>query len=283
MKQRDVRRRFDSAAASFDSAEFVHTVTRDGLFSRLGPLVVEADRVLDLGSATGSAAKQLRKRFAGARVISLDISSAMLREARRKRGRFSLARASFVQADASSLPFNDQSVDVVFSNLLLPFIDAPKRVFEEVARVLQKGGVFAFATLGPDSLLEISRAWSRVDRYAHVNPFLDMHDLGDLLIACGLRDPVLDVDRLSVDYETPRKLFADLTNVGARNALRQRNPSLVGKHRFRQMLNTLTGEASDGKIVLDLELVYGHCWGGGAKTSPAHFSVDASHIPRRRS
>lgn len=282
MKLRDVRRRFDSAAASFDSAEFVHTVTRDGLFARLAPLVIEADRVLDLGSATGSAAKQLRKRFAGARVIALDISNAMLREARRKRGRFSLARTSFVQANASSLPFRDQSVDVVFSNLLLPFIDDPKRVFEEVARVLRKDGVFAFAALGPDSLLEISRAWNRVDSYAHVNRFLDMHDLGDLLIGAGLRDPVLDVDRLSVQYENARKLFADITSVGARNALRQRNPSLVGKRRFEEMLTALTAEASDGKIRLDLELVYGHCWGGGAKRTPTHFAVDASHIPRRR-
>jgi malonyl-CoA O-methyltransferase len=282
LKLRDVRRRFDSAAASFDSAEFVHTVTRDGLFARLAPLVIEADRVLDLGSATGSAAKQLRKRFAGARVIALDISYAMLREARRKRGRFFLARTSFVQANASSLPFQDQRFDVVFCNLLLPFIDDPKRVFEEVARVLRRGGVFAFATLGPDSLLEISRAWNRVDSYVHVNRFLDMHDLGDLLIGSGLRDPVLDVDRLSVQYENARKLFADITSVGARNALRQRNPSLVGKHRFEEMLKALTAKTSDGKIRLDLELVYGHCWGGGAKSRPTHFTVDASHIPRRR-
>jgi len=279
---RDVRRRFDRAATSFDSADFVHAVTREGLFERLLPLVVDAKRILDLGSATGSAGVQLRKHFGGAHIVSLDISHNMLRKSRRRRSRFSFSRSSFVQANASSLPFKNRSIDFVFSNLLLPFVDKPELVFEEVARVLQKGGVFAFATLGPDSLLEISRAWSRVDDHAHVNRFLDMHDVGDALVRSGLRDPVLDIDRLSVQYGDATRLFADLTSVGARNTLQQRNRSLVGKRRFNMMLGALAGDPGDGTIKLDLELVYGHCWGGGAKMDPANYAIDASHIPRRR-
>jgi malonyl-CoA O-methyltransferase len=260
----------------------VHAVTREGLFERLLPLVVDAKRILDLGSATGSAGVQLRKHFGGAHIVSLDISHNMLRKSRRRRSRFSFSRSSFVQANASSLPFKNRSIDFVFSNLLLPFVDKPELVFEEVARVLQKGGVFAFATLGPDSLLEISRAWSRVDDHAHVNRFLDMHDVGDALVRSGLRDPVLDIDRLSVQYGDATRLFADLTSVGARNTLQQRNRSLVGKRRFNMMLGALAGDPGDGTIKLDLELVYGHCWGGGAKMDPANYAIDASHIPRRR-
>jgi malonyl-CoA O-methyltransferase len=279
---RDVRRRFDSAAATFDSADFVHTVTRDGLFARLSPLVMEADTVLDLGSATGRAGKDLRARFRRAHIISLDISRSMLRQGISKRPRFSFSRSSHVQANALSLPLKDQSVDFVFSNLLLPCTDSPELVFGEVARVLRKGGVFAFATLGPDSLLEISRAWSGLDGYTHVNRFLDMHDIGDALVRAGLRDPVLDVDRLAVSYDNPEKLFADLTDVGARNALQQRNRSLVGKHRFREMLSALTGGDGDARIGLELELVYGHCWGGGARVDPSNYRIDAAQIPRRR-
>jgi len=206
----------------------------------------------------------------------------MLSKSRRKRSRFSFSRSSYVQANASSLPFKDQSIDFVFSNLLLPFVDKPELVFEEVARVLQKGGVFTFATLGPDSLLEISRAWSRVDNHAHVNRFLDMHDIGDALLRSGLRDPVLDVDHLSVQYHDAARLFADLTSVGARNTLQQRSRSLVGKRRFNKMVGALAGNPGDSTIKLDLELVYGHCWGGGARMDPANYAVDASRIPRRR-
>ena len=282
---RDVRRRFDNAATSFDSADFVHAVTREGLFTRLEPLVLEADSILDLGSATSSATRQLRKRFGRAHIVSLDISQSMLRQGMRKRSwasRFSPYRCSYVQANAASLPFADQSIDFVFSNLLLSCIDNADLVFDEVARVLRKDGVFAFATLGPDSLLEISRAWSGVDDHAHVNRFLDMHDIGDAAVRSGLRDPVLDVDRLTVCYESTGKLFADLTCVGARNALQQRNRSLVGKHRFEQMVAALKDSGDDEKISLDLELVYGHCWGGGPRMDPANYQIDASRIPRRR-
>ena len=209
----------------------------------------------------------------------------MLRQGRQKRSWLSRAsgvRSAYVQADASQLPFTDHSIDLVFSNQLPSCISDPDLVFAEVARVLRKGGVFAFAMLGPDSLVEISRAWSEVDSYAHVNRFPDMHDIGDALVRAGLRDPVLDVDRLTVSYQNPSKLFTDLTSVGARNALRQRNTSLVGRQRFEKMLAALQGESDDGKITLELELVYGHCWGGWPRMDPSNFRIDPSDIPRRR-
>lgn len=279
---RDVRRRADSAAAVFDSADFVHTVTRDGLFARLEPLLFEPVRILDLGCATGSASAGLRKSFGPTHIVSLDLSRDMLRHARRKRARFSRSRASFVQADAAQLPFEDQSFDLVFSNLLLPFTAWSDPIFAEVARVLQKGGVFAFATLGPDSLEEIRRAWRRIDTQVHVNQFPDMHDVGDALLRAGLRDPVLDVDRLAVHYQDPARLFSDLGNVAARNTLQQRSRSLMGRQRFTRLREALTDDSRDGKIRLDLEIVYGHCWGGGSRQGPADYTIDASNIPRRR-
>ena len=280
LDSKHVRRRFERAAASFDDADFVHAATREGLLARLQPLVVDASTVMDLGSATCGASQALSKRFGRAHVISVDLAHAMLRRGHKKRAWFS--RSSFVQATAAALPFSEQSVDVVFANLLLPWVDDPNQVFSEIARVLRKGGVFAFATLGPDSLLEIRRAWSDVDNNEHVNRFLDMHDLGDGLVNAGFADPVLDVDRLSISYDSVEKLFADLTAMGGRNSLQQRNHSLVGKQRFRQMTESLRSSGSDGKITLDLELVFGHCWGAGPKMDAANYRIDAHTIPRRK-
>lgn len=280
LDSRQVRRRFDRAAAGFDDADFVHAVTRDGLLSRLEPLVIEASTVIDLGSATGSASRALRDRFGRVHLISVDLALGMLRQGRKKRAWF--ANSSFVQATAAALPFAAQSVDVVFANLLLPWVDNPAPVFSEIARILRKGGVFAFATFGPDSLLEIRRAWSQVDNNAHVNPFMDMHDLGDGLLKAGFADPVLDVDRLTISYDSAEKLFADLTAAGGRNALRQRNPSLVGKQRFRRMVDALQSSGTDGKITLNLELVFGHCWGAGRKMDATNYRIDATRIPLRK-
>ena len=280
LRQQDVRRRFDRAAAGFDSADFVHAVTRDGLIERLEPMLLKPAAVLDLGSATGSMGQMLRKRFRRAHIVSVDLSDAMLAEARKRKSWFS--RTSFVQADAESLPFAEGSFDLVVANQLLPWTPDPQRVFMEVARVLRKGGVFAFAGLGPDSLQELGRAWASVDVGPHVNRFPDMHDIGDGLVRAGLADPVLDVDRLHVSYENPGKFFSDLTRVGARNSLAGRARGLTGKKRFRAMAAALANGSSGGGILLDLELVYGHCWGAGPKNDPTAWRIDAGQIPLRR-
>lgn len=204
----------------------------------------------------------------------------MLQELRRKQSWF--AKTCAVQADATALPLADQSVDVIFTNLLLPWIDDPAIVFREAARVLRKDGLMLFATLGPDSLLELRRAWQSVDDRAHVNRFLDMHDLGDAAVRSGLRDPVLDVDRLTVSYESAIALFRDLTATGGRNSLQYRDPSVVGRRRFATMTTALEAAKEGGVINLNLELVYGHCWGAGATASDGEYRIDAGQISRRR-
>jgi malonyl-CoA O-methyltransferase len=277
---RDVRRRFERAAATFDGADFVHSVTREGLLARLEPVVVAADTVVDLGCATGAATRPLARRFRRAHVVSVDISHAMLVRARRRRPWF--ARHSVVQADAAALPFADHSVDVVFSNLLLPWVADHAAVFAEVARVLRAEGLFTFATLGPDSLDELRRAWRDIDAGAHVLRFPDMHDVGDAAVRAGLRDPVLDVDRLSVSYEQPQQLLRDLTASGARNSLRQRARSVVAPSRLREMLARLETARQEGLLVIDLELVYGHCWGPGQRTAHDEVRIDANRIGKRR-
>lgn len=277
---RDVRRRFDRAAVSFDDADFVHSVTRTGLLARLDPVVVTANTVVDLGCATGTATRPLARRFRRAHIVSVDVSAAMLARARRKRPWF--ARHSLVQADAAALPFADHSIDVVFANLLLPWIADPGAVFAEIARVLKAEGLFAFATLGPDSLDELRQAWRRVDSGAHVFRFPDMHDVGDAALRAGLRDPVLDVDHLSVSYEEPEQLLRDLTASGARNSLGQRARCVVPPSRFREMLARLETMRTAGLLVFEFELVYGHCWGPGRPAARGEVSIDVNRIGRPR-
>ncbi len=277
-------RRLDAAAPRFNEHAFVHAVTREGLLARLAPMTIRARHVLDLGSATGASVDELRKRFPKARVHALDRSRRMLEQ---HRGRW-LRKPSRIQADARQLPFADASIDVVFANLLLPFVDEIDRVFAEVARVLADGGLFAFSSLGPDSFAELRRAWAAVDAAPHVADFNDMHDIGDLLVRAGLRDPVLDVDRLKVSYQRADTLFADLAATGARNSLAGRPAGLMGRRRWEAFTGNLF---RDGKALeLDLELVYGHAFGGppmqarGPIGGPAGqpIAIDPASIGRRR-
>ena len=272
-----VRRRFDRAASGFDAVDFVHSATREGLLTRLAPMLIDAKTIVDLGCATGAGGRALSKQFRRAHIISIDLSHQMLRQAQHKRSLF--GRRSVVQANAAALPLAAHSVDLVFANLLLPWISDLTTLFAELGRVLRKDGLFIFSALGPDSLRELRQAWRGVSDDAHVNHFPDMHDIGDAAVRSGLRDPVLDVDRLRVSYEKPEAFFADLTALGGRNSLQNRSRSLTGKVRFGAMKAAL---AESGALTLDLELVYGHCWGSGAPPAGGEVRIDAVQIGRRK-
>lgn len=280
LRAQDVLRRFDQAAPSFDQFDFVHAVTRDGLFARLEPMLVAAKTIVDLGCATGTATEMLAKQFRGAKVMGIDRSQAMLREAEKKKSW--RTRFSVLEADAAALPLEDQSVDLVFCNQLLPWVDDVPAVFAEVNRVLRKNGLFMFSSLGPDSFAELRQAWQAVDQDAHVQHFADMHNIGDAAVRAGLSDPVLDVDRLRVSYQDPAALFRDLTGSGARNCLAERRRSMTGKNCFAAMREALQNTPPDPTIKLDLELVFGHCWGSGPRARDGEVRIDPQRISRRR-
>ena len=110
-----------------------------------------------------------------------------------------------------------------------------------------------------------------------------MHNLGDAVVAAGLRDPVLDVDNLCVTYRDIDALFQDLTAVGARNNLRGRRKTLTGKGRLARFRERLPRDRQTGELHFNLELVYGHAWGGGPVPVPGEFRLSPGDIGRRHS
>lgn len=285
LRRKDVQRRFDRAAATFDDGDFIHRHAAGGLYDRMSPMLVDVHTVLDAGSATGAATRELAERHRGSHIIRLDHSLNMLQHGRSRRSAFArllrTSRVSEVQADVTLLPLRTGSIDLVFANMLLPWIDDLAAFFAEVGRVLRKDGLFVFSSLGPDSLLELRHAWREVDNGEHVNAFIDMHDVGDALMHSGLREPVLDTEYLTVKYRNAEGLIADLTRAGARNCLARRRPSLTGRKSFREMEKALHSSIRDGELPIRLELVFGHAWGGGPRPMPAEFSIDARNIGRR--
>jgi len=267
-----VEARFDRAAGGFNEADFVHRHVASGLLSRIEPMQVDPNVVVDLGCASGASLKPLEKRYRKAIVVGVDRSAAMLAEARRRRG--FLSRIRTVRADAERLPLADFSTGLIFSNLLLPWLPQPDAVFGEAARTLEANGLFAFSTLGPDSFAQLREAFGELA--PSVNAFADMHDIGDGLVRAGLIDPVLDVDRLTVRYDHPKKLFDDLTRAGARNALVERQRGLLGRRRFEQAVAAL-----GRPIEVELELVFGHAWGSGQSRGAVRVSADSIPVRRR--
>ena len=253
--KRAARRAFDRAA-DFDGACFIHDAARERLLERLDLVNLAPSVVLDLGCATGRGAAALTARYMGARVLAIDASTGMLRKTR--------AHASSVAAiggDAERLPLRSHAVDLLFANLVLPWC-RPDVVFAEAARVLAPGGVLLFATLGPDSLAEIRRAFAAADDRIHVHAAFDMHDLGDLAMKAGLGEPVLDVDRLTVTYAEPAALWRDLKAVAAGNVAGARRRALTGRARWSRFEHGLAPRRGE-RFGVTVELIFGQAFGRG--------------------
>jgi malonyl-CoA O-methyltransferase len=254
---RRVRRDFDRAAPTYDTAAVLHAEVRENLLQRLDWMTLDPHTVMDAGAGTGHASAALRRRYPKSLVVALDFSPRMLKAAARQQ-RW-LRGFSRVCGDAERLPLADASIDLILSNLMLQWCD-PDRVFAEFRRVLAPNGLLTFTTLGPDTLKELRSAWGQVDSHTHVNQFIDMHDIGDSLVRNGFAAPVLDVERYTLSYLDVRKLAADLKATGARNATLGGPRGLTGRGPFAAFEKAYEAFRRDGRLPATYEVVYGHAW-----------------------
>ncbi len=245
------RRSFDAAASHYDEAAVLQRHVGNELVARLEEFELRPGRVLDLGSGTGSVTGSIGRLYADSDIFALDLAPAMARCSRRS------SEGLAVCADAHSLPFSSRSFDLVVSNMTIQWCDH-ERVFDEVKRLLRPGGCWLFSTLGPDTLSELRAAWLTVDETPRVHTFADMHHLGDALLQAGFRDPVMDVDRINLSYQSVSGLLRDLKTLGAVNALPARPRGLLGKHRFRGFEAAYEKmRGADGDLPSTWEVVYG--------------------------
>lgn len=264
---RDVRNAFDRASTEYEAAAVLQARVGDELVERLAPFGFTPQVVMDLGAGTGRITGELKRRYKRATVVAVDIAPGMLREARRHMGLF--RHFERVCGDARRLPFADDSVDLLISNLMLQWCDDLDGTLAEIRRVLKSDGFFGFSTFGPDTLRELRAAWAAVDDYTHVNTFLDMHDVGDALARAGFTEPVLDTERVTLTYPTVLALMRDLKKIGAHNVTADRPRGLTGRDRMRRMEAAYESARRDGRIPATYEVIYGAAWGAvGRKGVP---------------
>lgn len=282
--KRASRRAFDRASATFARASVVHDLARRRLLDRLELVRVDPSWTIDVGTGTGAGALALAERLPGTRVVALDTSLPMLRALARSRARSESVTP--VAADAARLPLRSGGAGLVLANMVLPWC-LPHELFAEAARVLEPSGLLLFATLGPDSLAEVRRAWAEVDDRIHVHAFFDMHDLGDAAVAAGLAEPVVDVERIALTYTSAAGLVADLRACAATNTAAGRRRALTGKTRWRRFESSLHARRRGPRFAVTIELILGQAWGragGAASRSPpgeVAVPVESLGVPRK--
>ena len=259
LDQKLLRQSCARVAEGYAEADFLCREIGTRLLQRLELVTLEPTRILDLGSGPGELAPALAAHYNDAQIINLDRSQDMLRVAN--------SQVPQVCADAHQLPFVDASFDLAISNMMLPGCVLPERVFSEARRTLGHPGLFLFSTLGPDTLKELFRAWSRVDNTPHIHAFADMHNVGDALVQAGFREPVMDVECLTVTYADISGLVRDLRGIGATNVLLGRRRGLTTPRLWQAMLAELENARNDaGRLEFTVEVVTGQAWTGPQDT-----------------
>lgn len=248
------RRRFERAAGSYAKASRLETEIGARMLQRLDYVKLAPRRVLDAGSGPLRDAKRLGKRYRGAQVLALDFSLGMLRAGQ---GLFDIfTKEAPICGDIARLPLAAGVIDLVWSNMALHWATDQLAALREFHRVLAVEGLLMFSTLGPDTLAEL-RAAAGADR---VHAFADMHDLGDLLVAAGFAEPVMDVERLSIEYAEGDALLADLRASGQTCARSDRARGLAGRGFLAELKRGLAAQFKGSKLPVSYEVVYGHAW-----------------------
>jgi len=264
--KRMVRRSFEQAAATYDAAAVLQNEVCRRMLARLDYIKLEPATILDAGSGTGNAVVGLLARYSRARVIALDLALAMARRARARRpwwrGLFELSgpRLAAVCGDIEQLPLASACAGMVWSNLAIQWSNEPQRAFAEMQRVLAPGGLLLFSSFGPDTLKELRAAFQSVDRHTHVHRFTDMHDVGDMLVACGFADPVMDMEVVTLTYADVRELMRDLKAIGAHNVTHGRPSALAGKSLLAKVARNYEPARREGRLPATFEVIYGHAW-----------------------
>lgn len=286
-----VGRAFSRAASHYDEAAALQREVGERLAESLSYFEDKAlgsrtpQVVLDVGCGTGAGTARLRERWPKAQVIGLDLAPGMVREAQRRlgtrRGLLDFSRKpAILQADAGALPLREGSVDVLFSNLCLQWVEDLPAVFAGFRRVLRPDGLLLVSTFGPQTLVELREAFAQADAAPHVSPFVDMAGFGDALIAAGFRDPVLDRDLFHATTPDLPALMRELRAIGATNALHDRRRALTGRARFARAAQAYdTMRLPDGQLPVTWEVVYAQAWGPKPGAPIRMGGIDEVRVP----
>lgn len=256
-----ILRRAQKAATTYDASAVLQKEIAKRLSDRLDYIKLQPKRVLDAGSGTGFISEDLLKRYPKAQVIAMDLALNMSKKCK-KRGGW-LRKPKVVCADAEQLPFKADSIDLIVSNLMLQWSNDLTKAFAGFHSVLAPNGLLLFTTFGPDTLKELRESWAMVDAKPHTNNFMDMHDIGDVLLQAGFINPVTDMEIITMTYANVRQLMNDLKNMGSSNAHTQREKGLMGKNKFQTFEQAYEQfKTADGLYPASWEVIYGHAWVG---------------------
>ncbi|XP_075214802.1 arginine-hydroxylase NDUFAF5, mitochondrial isoform X2 [Lycorma delicatula] len=194
----------------------VYDYLKDEIGYRLSDRIFDIKRkfncVVDLGCSRGYVSKNVLKDSVE-KLILCDMSPAQLEQASSPEDGVQVER---LVVDEEDLPFEENSVDLVVSNLALHWVNNLPGALSQILRCLVNDGAFLATIFGGDTLFELrcSLQLAELERKGgispHVSPFTQIRDIGSLMTRAGFTMLTIDTDEITVGYPTMFELMRDL-------------------------------------------------------------------------
>ena len=258
-----------------DTAPWLHAEVARRMAERLPVIRLQPQQVIDWGAHLGGSRTLLEQAYPRAVITAVEPTEARcaataraLQPAWWSPRRWATGSAPVcIEAGVGAA-----SAQLLWSNMGLHAAPDPQVVMSQWQRALQTDGFLMFSTLGPGTLEGVRELYRQCGWGVPHAPFVDMHDLGDMLVEAGFADPVMDQEQITLTWPTAAALLAELRQWGG-NADPRRFPGLRTPRWQQRLCDALGARAdSDGRPVLGFEVVYGHAfrptrkWRVGAET-----------------
>lgn len=252
-----VRRRLEKTVSSYALHSVVQKEIAHRVLERLDYIKQTPRRILDMSLHGVDSESLLRQRFPKASYIAAMPFMAGLQQ--RKSRWFRTLQSLCMPFDC--IPLQAASVDFIFMNLRLLWSNDWPLLLRECRRVLMPKGMLLLTSLGPDTLIELKQAFMGSKHHSAVHTFVDMHDIGDVLLGAGFENPVMDMERIVMQYPSLASLTTDLRLTGAQCAQQHRSLGLTTPKQWQFISEHYKKNESAG-YPATFEVIYGHAWAG---------------------
>jgi malonyl-CoA O-methyltransferase len=241
-------------------APWLHGEVARRMGERLSFIRAQPARVIDWWSTRGGSRELLRRAYPKAQLLAVEPTASLrehaqsaVREAWWSPARW--GRAASVVHGESDVP--EQSAELVWANMMLHWVADPPAAMARWHRALAVDGFVMFSCFGPDTLRELRATYDELDLGPAMPAFVDMHDLGDMMVQAGFADPVMDMERITLTWESAPALLSELRSLG-RNVHAARHAGLRTP-RWKSALEERLARGGE-RIPMSFELVYGHAF-----------------------
>ena len=230
---------------------------------RLAIILMQPQRVIDWCGFLGAGGELLDRAYPQALRCVIEPTAALVERSRAATRKPWWSASRWRGAGVEVIDERDvipPGAQLIWANMMLHGVVDPPALFARWQSLLAADGFVMFSCLGPGTLRELRALYERLDWPAPTPGFIDMHDLGDMLVQAGFADPVMDQETLTLHWDGPEALLAELRSLGG-NAAPERAAGLRTPRWRKQLLRELaTLRGDDGRISLSFEVAYGHAF-----------------------